>query len=559
MAQPNIGLVIRAKQVELLSMQGKRVLASAVAPIAGEEPAHLTAAIQEALAAAGAKPKRVAVAVEHPDVLFRYFTLPNLPKAEQEGAIQFEARRYIPFKTEALVWDFKAAPAKDPSKMEVVFAAMPREVFGPIRDALAAVDVQPSSIEPRSISLARLMEPAPAKGAATNDFVCLVDIEQHSAHLAIVKHQLPYLTRDISLMRGTNLPAAGGEAPAAAEGEPLPPLAVFGDQAAEPAAAQAGADAAPDPRVERLMSELSVSMDFFLREYPSTTVSKVVLFGEQSLVAVWCQWLSGRLSYPVESGEALVAQQAQGPVDLASASAIGAALAARSKPGTSIDFLKRGTAQKPGAMAGAGMASMASVASELKTIGTPELIAAAKSPQMILAAAVAMGALLLLSLGEHAMVATVTHQFQQMTANRPKVNWGLDQMAAADLEPIKLQADTHLAFLKLMFEGRVSAAQKLDALARVLPEGMWVNRLALNSPMDDTGRVNLRLSLSGACLRPQGDELETIQKFEQQVKLDPNFFQGFTTAQLDQIGNEAGPQELTLRTFQLNLNSDRKL
>ena len=57
-------------------------------------------------------------------------------------------------------------------------------------------------------SLARLAEPA--KGSGGDAFVCLVDVEEDVAHLAIVKHGVPYLTRDISLLPAVTLPLPEG-------------------------------------------------------------------------------------------------------------------------------------------------------------------------------------------------------------------------------------------------------------------------------------------------------------------------------------------------------------
>ncbi|MBI2104708.1 MAG: pilus assembly protein PilM [Candidatus Omnitrophica bacterium] len=526
-AKPSVALVVRASALELLVLDGPRVAASARVPITGDQPDRLAQAIRAAVAATGLKAKRVAVAIESPDVLFRCFTLPILPKAEWETAVPFEARRYIPFKTEVLVWDYRVIQQDAEAKrMEVVFAAIQRETFRAVEEALAAAGLQATVVEPRSVSLARLAQPA--KGSGADAFVCLVDVEEDVAHLAIVKDGMPYLTRDISLLPAVKLPVAAEAAP---EGAP----------AAEPA----------DLRVQRLLSELSVSLDFFMRENPSTSVSRVVLCGPRQLVEPWRQWLSGKLACPVESGSGLLAPLVPGELELAFASAVGLLHAAHGREG-SIDFLKRSAAKGPQAERKAA----------LPVVSIPELAAAMKTPQAAVCAAVLAGLLGVLWVLGSANVGSVRRQLTQLKASRPDVGWGLKGMDQVALAPIKEAAAAQAALLLQVMDQRVSVAAKLDALARTLPDGVWLNGLLFEDPIDGaTGQSQAKLTVHGACLLGEaGKELEAIQALEEQMKHTPAFFEGFSAAQLEQItartGGEASKQ-YSYRTFQLHCDTEK--
>ena len=536
------GLVIRAASVELVSLRGKNVASRVRVPIEGTDEQHVIQAIQNALSVAGLKTKKLAISITSRDVLFRFFTIPNMPKPEWDAAVQFEARRYIPFKTDSLVWDYRVIASSTSNQFEVVFCAMPRETFAQVQDMLSSAGIQPTVLESTSLSLARLVEPA--KGHPPNEFACLVDVEEDCAHLAIVKDRMPYLTRDVSL-RQSPPPPASGTVPAPEAGGAVPLPADTGSQASHEGRA------AIDPRAERLLSELSMSMDFFMREHPSTTILRVLLFGDETVIGPWCRWLSEQLRCTVELGSPLVEQRVQGEVPLSFASAIGLLQAGKSANDATLDFLKRGAA-KPASGRAATAVSGAPVTGVLASL---------KSTQTVLTAGLAAGLLGAVWFAGAMMVSSARQALAQAIRLRPDAGWGLTQMTKQDLIPIKEQAEKQLTLLKQMMDQRVSVAAKLDALARSLPDGVWLTGLSYEGSWAPGAKSQLHLIVSGACfLGGTGEELNVIQQFEEQVKRDPTFFRGFASAQLEQINAQVGgAQQSTYRTFQLSCNSERSL
>jgi len=526
------GLVIRARDVEILALAGKRVTTRVRVPIEAEAPQPLATAIQKALGAASLTTRRFAVSIPSQDVLFRFFTIPMVPKAEYEAAVQFEARKYIPFKTDLLVWDFRAVPSGAANKLEVIFAAIPRESFRGITEALTAAGIQPTLVEPRSLSLARLVEPVKAPPAHGNEFLCVVDVEQDSAHLSIVRHRMPYLTRDVDLLPSQELPAPPA-APATAEEPPL---------------------SAVDPKAQRLLSELSVSMDFFIREHPSTAVSRVVLFGDEQLVGPWCRWLSEQLRCPVELGNAALAPWVESELPLASASAVGLLRAVAEPATASLDFLTRSVAKAPAVRP----------ASPLKMLA--ELLQALRGPKALIPFGVAGGCLVALGVMGRLQVAALQQRLAQMDRTVPGDRWGLEQMDQDALASVKGTAAAQLAFFKEAIDRRVRVAAKLDALAKALPNGVWLTGLEFDDQFSlATGNSQPRLVLQGSCyLGEPGSELSAIQELEQKLKHHTAFFSGFEAAQLDQVtaqvteANEA-QQRYTYRTFQFNCSAARRL
>ena len=528
------GLVIRTNEVEILAMKGKTVASRVRVAIEGKEDHHLISAIRQAVEAAGLKTRRLAVSIPSQDVLFRFFTVPAVPKTELDAVVQFEARKYVPFKTDTLVWDYRAVPAKGSNQLEIVFSAVSKELFQQLQDALAAAGIQPVLVEPRSVSLARLVEPA--KGAASEEFACVVEVERDAAHLAIVKNRLPYLTRDVVF-------AAAAEAP------PEPPAAQE-PAAQEPAAADASRAREVDPRGQRLLSELSVSMNFFLREYPSTTIGRVLVFGEEGVVGPWCGWLSGQLHRAVEMGNACVDPRVAGSLPLTFAPALGLLEAARQPAEASLNFLRR-SAAKPAA----GQRSRAGAA----WLSMPELLAVLKTPQAVVCiglAACALGGFWFL---ERRSVSAERDRLNQSIASRPDIGSALDAMSKEETGSLKEKAEAQLAFLKQVIDQRLRVAAKLDAVARALPDGVWITGLTFEDRMSPSGKKQFRMAIRGACfLGETGQELSAIHTFEEQVKRNPAFFSGFSVVQVDQIDAKTSAEQ-TYRAFQLNCNSERAL
>ena len=508
------GLVIRTQDVELLVLQGGKATARVRVPLAGSEKTHLVQAIRQAIGAADLKTTKLAVAIPTKDVLVRFFTLPIVPKTEWEGAVQFEAPRYVPFKPENLVWDYHVLESKETKKLHVVFTAIQRAVFQQFQAALAEAGVTPTSVEPSSLSLARLAVAQKGRGAHANEYTCLVDLEAGQAHLVIAKGGVPYLTRDILLSE---------EATPAAEGT-------------------------IDPRAQRLLSELRVSMDFFTREHPSAVIPSVLLFGDEALIGTWQQWLSEQLRCVVTLGKTLMSAFVSGELSPSFAVALGLARRDRERAAASLDFLKRSvvkTAQQARAVQGKAIFD-----NLLQQFATTESLA------MVAMAAIGLISLWLFFAQQVvAMEKTLaeTHRLRQ------DVGFGLSGLDQQVLEPLAQQARTQVAMLQQMVDQRGGVSSKLDALARLLPDGVWLTGVTFEERPDPTGKGGSTLRVSGACyLDDAGKQDTTIRDFEARIKSNPVFGSAGVEKFYDQVEHRE-EREYTYRAFELNARTERKL
>jgi hypothetical protein len=486
MRRANAGLVLSPQAVEAVAVGGGPTGAAAVRTARVEATASsdegMAQAIRAALERAAVTAKRLPVAVPSEDVLLRFFTLPLLPKAEWRTAVQFEVRKYIPFRVEELVWTFHAVEDKSSRQLRVVFFGIRTDQLQRLQQRLAAAGVQPACLEPYPLTLARLA-PATPRGAEPG-FTAIVEVQAQNAHLVIAQNRMPYFARDINLRT--------------------------------------------EPKAERLLSELRLSLDFFARTQPGAAVHQVLVFGDETAVGPWCATWASQLGCPVELGRPPMPSVSDEPLAAAHAGAVSLALRDARTAG-SLDFLAAATGKAAGKPAAALKLSL----SEADLIPLLKAMARPAAWQATVAAVLLVG----FAVVTHQRVAAERQRLAHALQRLPDVGWQLKGRPMTELESLRGQADQRLAALRTLVEQRVSVTKKLEGLTRVLPEGVWLEGLTYQDVLTpDPGLSRASLVLRGACyLSGAGSELETISDFAQRLKQEPALFQGFSTATLGEV------------------------
>ena len=160
-------------------------------------------------------------------------------------------------------------------------------------------------------------------------------------------------------------------------------------------------------------------------------------------------------------------------------------------------------------------------------------------------------------------ITAAQQRMNQVKSVQKTTGWGLDAMGEADLASLKGVVQAQLDLLKQIVDGRLSVAAKPDALARELPDGVWLMDFDYLDELDITGISQPKLTLNGACfLGGDGKELSAIQDFEQNIKKNNTFLKGFNAVQLERIEERVDTQEekqYSYRTFYFNCQPARRL
>ena len=545
MARVSVGLVLRSTSVEVFEVRqglvgGVRLekLISMPIPPHGSGGESINTAVVEAIRAAidGADVKgaHLGVSVPSQDVLVRSFTMPVLPQEEWRTAVQFEARKYIPFKTEELVWDFHAVEDPATKQLRVLFVGIRSQRLSEIQEWLSAADVKPAFIEAQSVSLARLAtQETPSGTSQQREFVGVVDVESDTAHLVIVKDGAPYFARDIHLK-----PSAGVGAP-------------------ETAGGLSGGGAPSDSRAETLLRELHVSLEFFTHEHGGVApMHQLIIFGEEATIAPWCAELAGQLPCPVVMGALPIKERRGQPVDLQLACVVGLALRDFRVSKVQLDFLQASVAR---AMPKARLLTPSQRLLKAESKLIRKLLRSAVRPAVMQALTALLALTVFAAIGDQ-RVASAKSDVAKQIRSFPDAGWGLERFSLPTLQAIQSRAESYLAFLRTNVETRTFVTEKLSALAKLLPEGVWVEGLTYQAKVGPTGDGQPTLTLHGACFLPgSADELDVISDFVQRMKQDAALFQGFETVQLGEITIAEEPtQHYAYRAFQLSCSSERR-
>ncbi|MBN1405715.1 MAG: pilus assembly protein PilM, partial [Candidatus Omnitrophica bacterium] len=123
------------------------------------EESHINKDIKEALelffSKVKAKPDEIFTSLPESAIMVRHFNMPVLHKTEQGQAIRFEAKKYIPFKIDEVISDFKIInTAKETKTMSIFFAAaQKKDVELQLKylqsagiDKIAGIDIAPLAL-----------------------------------------------------------------------------------------------------------------------------------------------------------------------------------------------------------------------------------------------------------------------------------------------------------------------------------------------------------------------------------------------------------------------------
>ncbi len=531
MARPNVGLVLRSKSVEVVAARTRwgptRLTKLLTVPIVEGDDAHVVQAIRTALQNAGAAGANVGVSVAAPEILVRSFTMPLLPKTEHETAVRFEVRKYIPFKPDDVVWNFHVTEQRQAKRMHVAFVGIRAQTFAKIQRWLAEAGVAPAFLEAQAVSLARLISPRPK--SETGGFTGLVDVDltANTANIVFVKDQIPYFARDVNLLTDQEGFGTGPQV--------------------------------SDVRLKVLLSELRLSLDFFLREHPNVTVRHMVLFGDPSVLALWVSWLAEQLKCRLSVGTLpLLDQAGQEPLPQF-ACAVGLAVRFRRPVGITADFVERKPPSEAApARTGFGLPRI-SLQPVLEAFTNPAFLRDVARGLLVQGALAAAALGVLYGIGEgrlHHLRASFRHEVQAFPAIGAEVR-GLPR---ASLEQLQRDLQGRAAHLQALLDHRVLMTEKLDTVAKRLPDGVWLDGLTYQYRFDERASGKTTLTLRGSCHLPHASgELDVIARLASDLKRDPRFARGLPIGQLGEIAlRDAGPN-VTYRTFTFNYVSEPSL
>ncbi|KPK97385.1 MAG: hypothetical protein AMJ95_09305 [Omnitrophica WOR_2 bacterium SM23_72] len=195
--------------------------------------------------------KEASLALSGRDLIIRTFEIPMIPREEIESAVNFEAKKYIPFKVEELIADFQLKFDKSSRTNTVFFMGLKKETLDRYVAIMHQLGIRIIAVEYSAFSIIRCLRLS-GLSAKGNIGILSVDVTgEDEVNFTVLENGFPLFSRDISLTRGP---------------ESLARLRETG----------------PLEALEKLKTELHVSLDYYNSKFPTKTLKKIFVISEQA-------------------------------------------------------------------------------------------------------------------------------------------------------------------------------------------------------------------------------------------------------------------------------------
>jgi len=437
----------------------------------------LVEAIKKVLRENNITSKRVITALPGKDILIRYFQMPKIPKSEWEDAIRFEAKKYIPFKIEELLWDFRVGLPKGRGieKTDVTFAAVKIEVAKKYLALLEEAGLKVLALEPAPFSLVRML--TLSKQLPKDKPVAIVDIDEGVADINIVKNGICFLTRDVSL--------------------PLERDIIF----------------------DNLLNEIRMSLDYYEKLFPAEMINKILLCGEAELKD-WDKRFTAELKIPVENASLAKAVKIKKAVPALNMSiAIGLGLRGTARTVSELDLSRP---RKPQAKIWV---------TKWGIEFTPE-VGRAIIQATALSCVVLLGLYFLMNYD----INKRKEQLEQIVSSGLKLDSARAPLSQAKLEELEQELSKKLHSLASIIDKRTIWTSKFNELPKILPEGAWLTELSCSEQLSKNNKFTRSLKLKGVVYNQDPtQEVGIITNFVSDLKANKEFALGFQAITLDSV------------------------
>lgn len=153
-------------------------------------------AIKQGLAQLKPDSRKVNISVSGPNVIVRYIILPVMQEQDLKKSLDFELERYIPFKRQTAVIDYRIVATLSNNQMVVLIIAVEERFVEEKVKIIRAAGLEPQSV---NIDAFALMETFNASESGAKGVSAVLDIGYHSSKLVVFESDKPYFSRDIEV------------------------------------------------------------------------------------------------------------------------------------------------------------------------------------------------------------------------------------------------------------------------------------------------------------------------------------------------------------------------
>lgn len=176
------------------------------------------------------------------DIIFRSFIIPPMTSHEIPGVVDFEARKYIPFRLEDLAYTYYPVkiPGDDSNRIRVLFVAIRKDIIERYVLLFARAGLQILYSEPSPMSLVRVL--MIKNQIQENARIAIIQMEETGGKIIIINKRIPRFVRNFQLLVSQSQ--------------------------------ESGTDA--NFLSARLFNEIRISFDYYDRQHPQEGINKII-------------------------------------------------------------------------------------------------------------------------------------------------------------------------------------------------------------------------------------------------------------------------------------------
>jgi len=504
----SIGIYFGPKLISLVENKGRKIVKQAtisrIALSEGEleekvpEEVKIVAVFNDELRRNQIEAKEATISLSGRDLIVRTFELPTLPPNELGNAVNFEAKKYIPFKVEDLVSDFQVEYDRRNRKNLVLFVGIKKEALDKYLSILKQLNIKVNNIDYSAFSVLRLLKLA---GLGNRGVVAIIstDIqEEDEANFTVLENGFPVFSRDISLLSSS----AGGPA--------------------RPEEADSGMV------LEKLKTEIRISFDYYHRKYPNKNIESVYLVANENYRMDLESFMKDMdLSFRFVDISKIIGSRE--PFSLSLIKGYGASLSKIVKTNLKINLLAPKAKITP--------AKKISIAPEQPSLFTDLRV----DPRVI-----TLGIVFCIAAFGYGFYRTlpVRNELAKIIGSRPKVENVDPEANYEDLKKIDSEYMNKIKSLDGLIKKQLYLTEMLDIIPRNIPEDMWLTDFSFQQE-----ESKAELSLRGFVYLGDNDkELTLLNSFITKLKEVPAFSKYFKEIFLVSAERSAF-QKITVTSF----------
>ncbi|MFQ5685653.1 MAG: type IV pilus assembly protein PilM [Candidatus Scalindua sp.] len=279
------------------------------------DPEIFTELIKNCLAKGHIVDKDVVIMVSGPQVLVRRITMPPMPKEELDEVMPFEVKKHVSFPADQMAIDYMIVGEKEEgvNKLDIILVATPIELLEQEISIVRAAGLRPVAVSVTPIVQWKTF--TLCNNEKRDNVRAMVDIGYERTVISLFNKGVLEFTRTINL-GGNDVTKSLISAPVSEGGKDLRTLLYEEADALKrkhgfPSPTEAGTTKGGisftqlsmlmRPVLEKLLSEIKASFDFYTTEFHVSGVEKVIISGGGSGLKGLRLFLANELGIEVES------------------------------------------------------------------------------------------------------------------------------------------------------------------------------------------------------------------------------------------------------------------